>query len=197
MGYIYSICNDDWTPAMENIAQIIEGNLMGHCIPDSLVWNFENKTSDCDAVFEFEDKCPKLNNVNWLKEKNLGAVGVNGKNIYACYLPKIKVDIKCPEKGSQEESDLEYIISNETGWFYCENEGEDFVDVCKDGQDNDGDGEIDCDDKGCKSCPGCAIQGEEDTTECPEKCKYNISFTNSAKKIAVKAIKTTIQCPLK
>jgi hypothetical protein len=76
------------------------------------------------------------------------------------------------------------------GWYYCENQKENFEETCSDGIDNDGDKDVDCDDDGCKDCKeACDGTG----VECENSCKYGVEMTTDAKD-AARGYTVTIQC---
>ena len=63
-GYVYSICNEDWGPAMRNIAEIIARQITATCYPKQLDWTLLPKDqrnalgcdlcgkAKCDVVVE-------------------------------------------------------------------------------------------------------------------------------------------------
>ena len=99
-----------------------------------------------------------------------------------CPLPKLPAPRNCEPKGDAMGAN-EFIKKNypdAVGWYYCENEGEYFVDACDDKADNDQDGLADCLDEECKDCVHCGGAG---TTCTQEKCRYGVELTAEGKDV--------------
>ena len=81
-------------------------------------------------------------------------------------------------------------MNEKFGWFYCENLGrEDFKDACEDGEDNDNDTLVDCDDPDCQVCQCCP----GGTDACTGLCKYMVQLTPQAEE-ASKQLSISVQC---
>ncbi len=203
-GYVYSICNADWSPAMKEIAEVIAENMQPQCYPKSLQWDIldieEQQKSDCencgvakcDAVVTFEyplgeeKDCPAEFDVppeKQIEEKKRDLAGNPTHMLVHCPLPKLPAPIDCDaakEKYAQDQS---------VGWFYCENQNEDFDETCGDLTDNDRDTKTDCEDDGCADCTACGGTG----IDCERSCKYGVELTEEAK-AAVQGKKLSVQC---
>ncbi|MBN2803241.1 MAG: hypothetical protein JXR91_09115 [Deltaproteobacteria bacterium] len=190
LSYVYSICNPDWSPAMEEIASLIAENMNSSCYDKRLSWDATTRTANCNVVSTFSGTtCPA--GVKWADEgKDVTAKGSDQK-VIACTLPKLELPIDCAEASDQ----IEAYKANDFGWFYCENDAtgaENFADACGDNEDNDGNGKTDCEDESCHYCKGCS--DTVDVGECPLKCKYDLSFTKSARDLIGTALSTDINC---
>ncbi|MCK9521821.1 MAG: hypothetical protein M0R76_02105 [Proteobacteria bacterium] len=190
MGYVYSICNADWSPAMEKISSLIAANIAGTCYAKPLDVDPATNTAYCNTVIKFfgQDTCP--GGLPWAAEEQ---VGTPEQPIVSCTIPKIPANPVCPDPGTPEGDALREIVRNEFGWYYCENRGEDFSDACNDGIDNDGDGLVDCEQPSCQSCKNCAADGQGDTALCPLKCRYMMTLTDKALSMAKNA-SVEVQC---
>lgn len=199
MGYVYSICNRDWSPAMEKIAGLISENLSGACYPKRLGWSPATETAKCNVVFDYKmydssPSCPTDDGQEWIEPNGrIKAKGVNedGKtfHILSCTAQKLAVPRRCGDKASEYENDLDTF-----GWFYCENDGENNWGACDDKKDNDNDGAFDCDDDECKACSFCEDESLHDSAKCPLKCPYMVSMTPSAMSEARRAVEISIEC---
>jgi hypothetical protein len=206
-GYVYSICNPDWSPAMKEIAKVIAGNVCGKCYPDKLEWTpsggcevgGEKETcgaAKCDVVVSFEytpetapEKriCPAELGVSpdeareSVEKDNAGRPKLHR---VTCPLPKLEAPIDC------ESAERMHDGTDAVGWFYCENQEESFDENCMDGIDNDGDGAVDCKDEGCSDCAlACGGTG----IECGHSCKYGLELTTGARDV-VRGHSVTVQC---
>ncbi len=185
-GYVSSICNDDWTPAMMDIAAMIKDRLAGHCFPETLAWDSATQTSACDLVMEFYgNDCPA--GYDW---SDVVSVGTEETPQVRCTLPKLPVPLEC---GATEM--LVDLRQNEFGWIYCENSGENFSDACGDGIDNDDDGNADCADSGCAGCANCNPDGA-DLDTCPLACASNLIFTDDVLSVIGSALNPRLVCPV-
>ncbi|MCP4198456.1 MAG: hypothetical protein GY762_15005 [Proteobacteria bacterium] len=86
-GYVYSICNEDWSPAMADIANLIAVAVGSSCYEDSLVWaplSQENQelenclecgTAVCNLVYEYEQgyECDAEESLKACEERLLAA----------------------------------------------------------------------------------------------------------------------------
>lgn len=184
MSYIYSICNEDWSPAMEEISALIASNLAGTCYPKPLDWDPAERTAKCDVVVELlnQEECPsEFDDEDPVIVETEDEEGVEQTNVL-CTLPKIKANRDC---AAVDESALE----DEFGWYYCENKSrEDFADACSDDLDNDLDGDVDCDDSECEICQVCG-----GTDACGGLCRYMVQLTPEAES-EVQGLAISVQC---
>ena len=193
MGYVYSICNADWSPAMGRISQLIsENHATGTCYPNALDVDSVTNTPHCDTVIKYlgAEDCPA--GLPWAEEVQVGTPELP---VAACTLPKIPANPLCPAPGTAEERAFNESVRNAFGWYYCENHGEDFSEACNDGIDNDGDGLIDCEQESCAACQNCAANGQGDVSLCPLKCRYVMTLTDEAL-FAAKNGTLEMHCPL-
>jgi hypothetical protein len=186
LGYAYSICREDWSPAMEDIARLIAENLAGTCYPKPLDWDPATRRAKCDVVAEFVDaeQCPfeVADGAEVLEEHWTDGDGVERTTIF-CPLPQLAVDKQC-------SADQDQALAGEFGWYYCENMTvENFDEACGDNLDNDGDGLLNCDDPECESCPTCGGNG----VDCEKTCKYVLQLTDAAEN-TVHGQNLSVQC---
>ncbi len=187
MSYIYSICNEDWGPAMEEIARLIASNLAGTCYEKPLEWDPSAEQAKCDVVVEYVnpdgDDCPdEFDDDDPVIVEEEEDDEVERTFVY-CRMPKIAAPKNCAniEEGS---------MNDKFGWYYCENLGvETFDDACTDGEDNDGDNLVDCDDPDCQNCQCCP----NGTDACTGTCKYMVQLTTDAEE-AAKQLSISVQC---
>jgi hypothetical protein len=215
-GYVYSICNQDWSPAMEQIAAIIAKQISSSCYAKQLNWQLLPKekqpaqctegncgVAECDVVVEYTleindpDKCPPelyaaLSPADKAAyEAKVTSVKIEGSNgqvtqkkLY-CPLPKLATPKACATARDIWPTDTTI------GWFYCEEEGENFLSACKYGKDKDANGLIDeADTVGCAAC----YDAEEANTACDDKkCSYGVEITEAGKDVSG-GNKITVQC---
>jgi hypothetical protein len=186
-SYVYSICNPDWSDAMESVAALIAEQLCGTCYDKPLDWDAVNKVAKCNVVAQFtveskNDPCPFD-----LAPGDAPTYEVtttpSGETIeISCPLPKLESELSC---GDNAETPSGF------GWYYCENlDREDREDACADGRDDDGDGLTDCDDDECEPCAvACGGSGDG----CDGDCKYDVSITDEAR-AALTGVAVTVQC---
>jgi hypothetical protein len=199
-GYVHSICNEDWSPALKEIALALAGTVCGcQCLHRPFDWEQISEeqqdeldcpncgTANCSLLVAYERDLddPDLNCPFELEEDSLPEIAEyidNGnketKRSIMCPVAKIPTPLDCVTADEISDS-----VQDKVGWYYCENRNkEDFNDVCGDGLDNDGDGLTDCMDDNCSACPSCNGNG----VGCEMKeCRYNIRLTQAAKKITV------------
>jgi hypothetical protein len=184
MSYLYSICNKDWGPAMDEISALIASNLAGTCYEKPLEWDPAKQTAKCDVVVEYTNRedCPDdFDDDDPTVIEVTGEDDVESTNIL-CTLPKLPAPRDCADI---DDGDM----AGKFGWFYCEHSStEDFLGNCTDSVDNDGDGDADCDDADCQLCQICG-----GTDACTGKCKYMVSLTEDAE-AAVKQLSISVQC---
>ncbi|MCP4678268.1 MAG: hypothetical protein GY854_22690 [Deltaproteobacteria bacterium] len=184
-GYVYSICNEDWSLAMKDIAKVIAENIGNQCYPKSLEWSPVKGACDgcgqakCDVVVTFEynanegQRCPAEFNVDpnkVVEEYEKDKSGSVTKYFLRCPLPKLSAEIDCAQARARYPGD-----TKEIGWFYCEDQTEDFDEICHDEIDNDGVDGADCQDPKCAEC--CT----DDLVGCRTSCKYGVELTKAAK----------------
>jgi len=210
-GYVFSICNENWSPAMEKIADIIARQMKPSCFDEQLEWSElpaarqpEGCTNcgeaDCDVVFREQRAVNADTNCNAqvyaglsdaekrryeAKKQVVKAENEKGEidsiNVF-CALPKLPLPLDCVAAEAR-------INPNDIGWYYCEEAGEDFADACKDGKDNNENGYVDCDDQGCAAC--CAT--DEQLENCnSSKCRFGVKITEAAKNLVKGEI--NVQC---
>ncbi len=187
-SYIYSICNADWSPAMESIAAVIAEAIGAQCYPKSLEWVQTDEGCDgcgeakCAMLAIFEDEKDYPSCPEGLEEG--GQETINDMYRTYCEVPKIATPKYCDAAEA-------FVDHTQPGWYYCENlNSEDFDEACDDNVDNDGDGAVDCDDSVCADCEIC---GGDGAGECTTKCTYAVELTNTAKDLT-RGISITIQC---
>ncbi|MFO8071210.1 MAG: hypothetical protein R6V85_04970 [Polyangia bacterium] len=177
MGYVHSICNRDWSPAVENIAVILSG-YHNHCYPKPLDYDEAGKRAKCDLLVEYTDRepdpesCPAFfgpdafaGTGSWFDGQGQERTKVS------CRLPQLEAALHCSDIDQQRLDE----IDEELGWYYCENTAiESFGEACADELDNDGDGSTDCDDEGCQGCLVCGGAG------CEDLCKYEVELSDEA-----------------
>jgi hypothetical protein len=191
MGYVYSICNADWSPAMTDIARLIASQMTGTCYKKPLDWDPVNKVAKCNVVVEYtnpeDEECPSAyGDVEPIIKKETTPEGEERTLVY-CPIPKLPSEQDCAEQTDEQLA----AIADEFGWYYCETMGfENFAEACSDGIDNDGDGDIDCDDADCADCLPCpGALGNN----CAQTCKYKVELTETAKS-AVAGMNVSVQC---
>ncbi len=189
LGFQWSICNPDWTDYGAQLGRQVAASLAHFCFNRRLMWDASTSTSSCNAVLQFSgDGCPE--GFAWAGQQQVGDAD---HPVTACVLPKIPVPFECAD---MSEVDRRALMDNGFGWFYCENGGEDYLDACCDGQDNDQDGKVDMEDEGCAACGNCNADGLNDYVRCPTDCRYEVTFTRSAIAEGARARGTFLQCLL-
>ncbi|MDD5306500.1 MAG: hypothetical protein PHU25_04185 [Deltaproteobacteria bacterium] len=194
-GYVSSICNPDWSPAMRDIAKLIAAHFAPSCWVEPMDWDPATKTAKCDVVAELilgVDKAVTPTSCPWkatpiTKKITNETTGREETRVF-CPLPKLPADLDC----SLAETE---ISQDDMGWYYCENFSESSEDACRDGVDNDRDGMTDCDDEGCRDCPRACGDAYPEATgiECLPSCMYNARMTDAAKQ-AVRGESLLIGC---
>lgn len=179
MGYVHSICNADWTPAIDDLAALIAGNLASSCYYEALDWDPASRHSTCEVLVAYQDldQCPtELGSVEpamirtWFDEDGEEHVSLD------CALPHLPAELSCADNDFEASP-----FADGLGWYYCENveglEHESSAYLCDDGHDNDGDGASDCADPDCAPCVGCGGDG----VECDyQTCTYFVQLTEAA-----------------
>ncbi len=141
-GYVYSICNEDWTAALRDVASIAAKSTEMTCFPERLPWiglSAEEQAeldctgcgaSTCEIVVEskFDDgeeaSCPPgliADPADVEIEEVKDATGEIVVRIAHCRVPKLPAELDC------DTAQQRYLENQELGWYYCENEsaGED------------------------------------------------------------------------
>ncbi|MCP4603762.1 MAG: hypothetical protein GY847_25135 [Proteobacteria bacterium] len=181
-GYVYSICNGDWSPAMKEIAKIINPHFGYHCYGKQLEW-IPSETPECQGCGK--NNCQVLVEITHDKDHDTGcppSFNVNPSEVVREY-DGDNVSVFCPVPNLNAELDCDlakerYAETEEFGWYYCEDQNENFDGTCQDGVDNDGDNLTDCEDDGCTDCwSACGGTG----VQCGASCKYGIELTQAAK----------------
>jgi len=190
MSFVYSICNPDWSPALEIVARLTAACMCGGCYKKPLPWNIATRTSTCNVVVEYQNEgevCPAIfGDVEPIVETTTSDEGEEITRMY-CPVPKLPSALECSERTAAQQG----AIDDGFGWSYCENlDSEDFAEACSDGVDNDGDGQTDCDDDGCADCVPCPGATGND---CAQKCRYVVELTDAAKS-AVAGRQLSVQC---
>jgi hypothetical protein len=114
-GYVFSICNEDWLPAAENVAELIATRLAGSCFPEQLPWDADQQVSSCQLFVEYYGAlvCPI--------PTDPGADPILVGTDLWCPLPRIPAPLACDEVDANGFG---------TGWFYCENPVSEDDDLC-------------------------------------------------------------------
>jgi hypothetical protein len=188
LGYVYSICNEDWSPAVEDLSKLIAENLCGSCYPKPLPYDPVAHTSICDMWIEYIDQgsCPSGLEQVAPPETFVDAENVQHVRLF-CEVPKIPTPLECSEAVQSGACNAG------VGWYYCENLlNEDYNEACQDGLDNDGDGLSDCDDD---ECQGCAVCGGDGVDCHKDYCKYDVRLTEGTKQL-VWGHAVSIACPV-
>jgi hypothetical protein len=218
-GYIYSICNESWFPAMRDIAEIIARAVNeATCPEEPLEWEAaptdgcpDCGEATCDVMVAYtrdgadinDPSCPSelyeglsaKEAESYKSRKEVVEVKENGvvaRKTVNCALPKIVVPLDC-------DLAMDQVDQSSLGWFYCEKKGENFDDACQDGLDNDGDAipsagtgpapGIDCDDEDCAPCAVCGGTGRQ----CETGCRFNVALTDAARAATVGQV-LKLQC---
>jgi hypothetical protein len=186
-GYVYSICNDDWSPTMITPASLVMTSpISSFCLLDgALDWDEVDHVSTCDLVAEFSN--PENGECPWpLAAGDTATTETDeGSNLIVhCPIPKLQMSIDCD--GTEPPTGL--------GWYYCESKNnEDNETACNDGIDEDLDGLTDCYDDGCTACQtacgGSGIGG------CDGNCLYAIGVTEEMQR-AIAGSSVSVICPL-
>ena len=111
-GYVYSICNEDWTDPMISVAKRIAENITAASFDEQLVWNSQTRTSGCRVIFRSnnQNSCPDgLEDLGTAFDKESGSA----KLYRLCRLEAIPHDRQCAV-----EEDIE--LDGRVGWIYCE-----------------------------------------------------------------------------
>jgi hypothetical protein len=191
-AYMYSICNADWGPAMESIAEVIAAAIGAQCYGGSLEWAREEVEGCADCGAAKCDMIAVLENEEGETEflecppglENVAEEVVNGIYKTNCQIPKIPTPLFCDQVA-------DYIDNTQPGWYYCENtNNENFNEACDDTVDNDESGDVDCDDESCADCQVCDGLGGG---TCENSCMYSVEMTQAATDLT-RLLPIKIQC---
>lgn len=141
-GYVYSICNPDWSPAMNAFASMIEERMPGACYASALDWDPEAQVARCDVVVQLDaglaaEDCPSTIVEAWCQasggtaEDYRSAVLASsqqdseGALLVGCPLPKIPTPLDCAAA-----NEVLAQAQGRIGWYYCENSNPTEPDAC-------------------------------------------------------------------
>jgi hypothetical protein len=115
-GYVFSICNEDWLPAAEDVAELIATRLEGSCFPEQLPWDADQQVSSCHLFVQYSGAiaCP-------VPTDPAADPILEGTELW-CPLPRIPAPLACDEVEASGFG---------AGWYYCENTVTDDDDPCQ------------------------------------------------------------------
>lgn len=114
-GYAFSICDEDWRPAADEIAEMIATRLAGDCFPEQLPWDEATQTSPCQLFATFTDvpACPFPTDPGAFPIQEAYTDESDAPHIrWHCPLPRLAAPLDC----DQVPDDIDGL-----GWYYCEN----------------------------------------------------------------------------
>jgi hypothetical protein len=115
MSYVYSICNADWSPAMSEIAKILEQPFMGTCLEKPVAWDSASQVAACDVTVEYVNQgevCPEIfGDVEPVIETETNDEGEEVVLMH-CPIPEIPFALECGDQEADQDA---------FGWYYCEN----------------------------------------------------------------------------
>jgi hypothetical protein len=119
-GYVSSICNADWSPAMAEFARMIGERTSNACFPHRLEWDSAREVAVCDVVAVLTnpevERCPEaLGGAVPIIEQVTSSEGEVTRSVY-CAIPKLASALECAEQTQEQEDAFE----TELGWYYCE-----------------------------------------------------------------------------
>ncbi|MBW2532887.1 MAG: hypothetical protein JRI55_15450, partial [Deltaproteobacteria bacterium] len=191
-SYVYSICNESWSPAMSDIAALIADQFKGTCYPKPLQWDPATRQARCDVVVEYLDtaQCPfDLDDGRQPSSVSFeDADGLEHERLL-CPLPRLSAPLDCAAADAALAG-----ASDEIGWYYCEDNSESFETACDPdgdwaGLDEDGDGLTDCEDPYCAGCQAC----DPTSTGCGHACRYSVRLTDGAEQLTL-GRQLSLQC---
>jgi hypothetical protein len=189
MAYVHSICDADWSPAVEELADLAASRMGHSCFKKPLDWDPATRTARCSVVVEYvnpaNNLCPlAFGDPHPMVTKETTGEGEETTHVY-CAVPKLASAHDCSEQTAAERLG----IAERFGWYYCENlDVEDFDEACADEVDNDEDGDVDCADPDCAEL---AVCGGNDPGH--SRCKYVVELTDAARAV-VGANPVSVQC---
>ena len=121
MSYVYSICNEDWSPAMEEVAGLIGSKIRPTCYKKPLDWDSVEKVAKCNVVVELtdpeEEECPEgFGGAEPVIERSTSSDGAEVTRMY-CAIPKLPSERECAAQTAEQAA----AIDSGFGWYYCEN----------------------------------------------------------------------------
>ena len=217
-GYVYSICNSNWSSAMKRIAELIAQQMKPQCFSKKLGWNTLDEEESamypgcescgfaaCDAVMEHVVSsdaaeaalCPDalyegLTADERTRYESLITVSEvsTGAEVTGKRISCPVPKIPAPIDCTSASAWAESQFADRAGWYYCEAaQSDEDLNTCVDSVDNNGDGLTDCDDTQCSSCSFC---GGADAG-CLEGCPYRVVFNQKAEAAAGSG-SLTVQC---
>ncbi len=198
-SHVSSICNEDWSPAMSEIASLIANQLQGTCYPKPLDWDHETQQAKCDVVaaYEGQDECGFELDDGVSPYIAIEERGNEKIEVLYCPLPRLAAPLDCVEA----EKAIAELGPDKVGWYYCEDNSENFKQACDpdgawSGVDEDEDGKVDCEDEDCWRCEPCeGLPGVDPSSapDCPRSCKFKVELTDPAKRIT-KNQRISVQC---
>ena len=116
MGYVYSICNADWSPAMAEIARTIAPAFAGACLENRIAWDPTSEVAACEVTVEYLNEgetCPEIFGPDAVPviETETSSEGEEIVRMY-CPIPAIPFAQECADQVADGEL---------FGWYYCEN----------------------------------------------------------------------------
>jgi hypothetical protein len=120
MGYVFSICNEDWSPAMEEVANLIGAKITATCYDKALDWDPVEEVAKCNVVVEFEnpevEECPEGFAADPpIIERGTSSDGEELTRML-CAVPKLPSARDCAAQTPEQAA----AIGDGFGWFYCE-----------------------------------------------------------------------------
>ncbi len=196
-GMVFSICNGNWTAQMRQVATTAAGTINPPCFSEPV-------GDDCDLYVEVVregddmdiEACPAniydgvtdANSTPFRQKRFItyerSESGSDIRRLVNCALTKIPAGAGCEDADRAVDHSV-------PGWYYCTNPMENFSDACQDGQDNDGDGNVDCADWDCGGCTVCGGDG----ADCRRDCRYGVRLTDAAR-IATLGMNVVMKCGL-
>lgn len=193
-GYVYSICNADWSPAMEKIAKLIRDKTQGSCFDRALEWDPATQTAKCDVFLKYRHEsagmpCPEELGAD--EGRVIRETVQDGNDfsyeLVSCPLPKLPAPLGCSEAVAAVGDKPSTL-----GWYYCKNDEENDEKSCNDGSDNDGDNLVDDKDPDCSACtPQAIASGSSCRTG---SCQYKVELTAGAQKAAMPSVGVEVRC---
>lgn len=136
-GFVHSICNEDWSPALLRTGEAIASKLNRPCFPHKAPWTEQNSSDcpncgvvadTCDLFVEYsisnDDletfRCPQElyegldeNTKDAYENKTILETSDQNTKVF-CAVPKVATPLACADALTAEE------LEEEIGWTYCE-----------------------------------------------------------------------------